>query len=895
MAFDGNETRQLNHEQYLENDENENAFCGNKETITLIWFDQNIQLNMKDIQLTKNMLREINDYVLFFAQLGDCIHYIKSVKSETIFLIVSGSDADVLLSEIHDLRQVDSIFIFCMDKLKYEKALIEKANYYKIIDIFIQQNSLIKSIQRNIQLAEKQINTFNLYNQNQKSSRNITNESGSFIWHQLLKDVLQKMPSGDKNAKEEMLNKCRLYYRGNQKELRNIEQFNNAYSIANALEWYTKDSFIYKLINKALRTEDVEALYTFRFYLIDLCSQLVDNHEWVLKCYKLLKLYRGTKQTQDEIQRLKNSIGHLILTNGFLSTSKSREVAEIYAGIAVVNTNASSKNLESIIFEIDYNTSIHRSSIVADVTCYSRFRDEQEFLFDLGTVFEIQDVAYDEEKKYWICKMTPSDKGLEIAKEYVNFQRNEMHDTKLDIFVLFGNLLYDMGEYIKCRHYFEDLLHVQRNQDSSTTIDIYRGLGRVFLGIKEIELSRKYLQHAYDLCIKSESTSSNKLGIILSYIGYTYDYQGKFNTALEYYFKGLQILERDLSNKRSIAYTLTRIGTTYYDKGQDDLALEYLKKSYKYLESSVPEDHPDMTEYYNNMCMVQYHKGCYDQALYYQIKSYEGDKRILPVDNHMHLSADTNNIGKCYYKKCQYTQAMEYFEQSLDIARRVLKGDDNYRDMGMRINNIGKCFYREKNYSEALKHYEIVLKLIQKANLNDHVDKAYTLKNMGEVYLDLFNFDFALNYFTEALDMYKKTFNDLEHRDVAKCLHLIGQVYYCKNNDDDNAMCQDCYDKALNIWKNVLPGDHPDLALCYKSMALFYLHRKLDYIEAEKYFSISYHMCKQALTEDHPHLIEIHNIRQMISKSRRQATLFMTIDTVQIILFLFLFSIVLWF
>ncbi|CAF4156416.1 unnamed protein product, partial [Rotaria magnacalcarata] len=75
----------------------------------------------------------------------------------------------------------------------------------------------------------------------------------------------------------------------------------------------------------------------------------------------------------DEIQRLKNSIGHLILTNGFLSTSKSREVAEIYAGIAVVNSNASSKNLESIIVEIDYNTSIHRSSIVADITCYSRF------------------------------------------------------------------------------------------------------------------------------------------------------------------------------------------------------------------------------------------------------------------------------------------------------------------------------------------------------------------------------------------------------------------------------------------------------------------------------------------------------------------------------------------
>ena len=108
-------------------------------------------------------------------------------------------------------------------------------------------------------------------------------------------------------------------------------------------------------------------------------------------------------------------------------------------------------------------------------------------------------------------------------------------------------------------------------------------------------------------------------------------------------------------------------------------------------------------------------------------------------------------------------------------------------------------------------------------------------------------------------------------------------------------VCQDCYDKALTIWKNVLPWDHPDLALCYKNMAVFYLHKKSDYIEAEKYFSISYHIYEQALTKDHPHLIEMYNIRQMISKSKRQATLFIMIDTVELILFLFLFSAVFWF
>ncbi|CAF1403654.1 unnamed protein product [Adineta steineri] len=391
MVLDIDEVKRFNSEHISENDEDDNTFHGNQESITLIWFDKSIDLNSKDIQLTKTMLKEINDYIILFTNIDVCIQYIESIKSEIIFLIVSGSDAHNLLSKIHNLRQIDSIFIFCMDKLKYDKSLIGKGDYYKIIDIFTEQSSLIKSIQRTIQLVERQMDIFSLYSQNQKSIRNLTKESASFIWHQLLKEVLQKMPSGDKNAKQEMIEKCRLYYRGNKKELKNIDDFDKNYSVNNAIKWYTKDSFLFKLINKALRTEDVAALYTFRFYLIDLCSQLVINHEMVLDCGKPLKLYRGIRHSKDEIERLKDSIGHLILTNGFLSTNDNIEVAEMYAGITDMNPNGNRNDFEPVIFEIDYDTNKHSTAIIANISCYSQFRDEQEFLFDLGTVFQIEE------------------------------------------------------------------------------------------------------------------------------------------------------------------------------------------------------------------------------------------------------------------------------------------------------------------------------------------------------------------------------------------------------------------------------------------------------------------------------------------------------------------------
>lgn len=107
------------------------------------------------------------------------------------------------------------------------------------------------------------------------------------------------------------------------------------------------------------------------------------------------------------------------------------------------------------------------------------------------------------------------------------------------------------------------------------------------------------------------------------------------------------------------------------------------------------------------------------------------------------------------------------FQTKSKYSKKSVEKEDNCVDMGITINNIGKCFYRQKDYSQALKQYGTVLELIQKVNLNDHVDMAYTLKNIGEVYMDLLSFDFALTYFTKALDIYKKTFDDLEHREIA--------------------------------------------------------------------------------------------------------------------------------
>ncbi|CAF1689176.1 unnamed protein product, partial [Adineta ricciae] len=174
----------------------------------------------------------------------------------------------------------------------------------------------------------KQAAAFSVYNQAEKATRDLTRETGSFLFFQLFKTALLSMTKTEQ-AKTMMISKCRDYYRGNEAELANITEFEETYESSEAIPWYTRESFVYKLINKALRTEDVDALYHFRYYIVDLCVELDKNFQ-ELKATRtdpVLHLYRGFKASREEIRNFENNIGNLISTNGFLSTSNERQVA----------------------------------------------------------------------------------------------------------------------------------------------------------------------------------------------------------------------------------------------------------------------------------------------------------------------------------------------------------------------------------------------------------------------------------------------------------------------------------------------------------------------------------------------------------------------------------------
>ncbi|CAF1084934.1 unnamed protein product [Didymodactylos carnosus] len=623
----------------------------NQEEITLVWLD--VKPVVDQLIHREQKLREINDYCKFYYDQNSCIEYIHSSVNVKVFLVIPGSLANNILLKVHKLEQVDFVFIYCIERDRYLSLLND---YSKLVGIYTSENDLMKSIQNTIKLVEKRLITLNSYNHKQKSTRDLTTESGSFLFFQLFKDILMNMPQTNE-SKHEMIRKCRDYYCDNKKQLKNIELFNSTYQSIDAIQWYTNSNFpLYKLINKALRTEDINELFHFRFFIVDLSSNLFKTY----KDYKkmnikspIVHLYRGTYLSIDELQKLKENVGNLISTNGFLSTSRCRMVATMFT--------------DNAIFEIE--TDIRLKTVVfADVAQYSKFPDEQEVLFDIGAAFQIDSCVYDSNTdKKWIIKMTATDKGAELAKEYFEFQKKKVAES--DIVLMFGHLLIEMGQHQKAQKYFENVLRQKPNDEEVACI--YHNIGRAYRLKNEYERAIDNYNQSFQMHSIARPPRYLSAAKSLNGIGVVYNEIKAYHKALEYLIKALNMYQKSLQNEHiDIAGTLNNLGNAYRGKREFDIALEYLKRAQNINENILPHDHPNISRTYNNMGNIYYAKRDYQRALETYTKAITMNKKILPSD-HPDITRCLKNLGLVHCNMKNYDQALNFFSKALEIVEKT--------------------------------------------------------------------------------------------------------------------------------------------------------------------------------------------------------------------------------
>ncbi len=355
----------------------------NRQDYTLAWLD--IKVDKCD-EHTRKLTRKLSDHVKIFTDIVECYQYL-SDKCDPVFLIISGSCAAQCLPGIHNLPTVDSIFIYCASPSKY-KYLIN-ANK-KVVSCVSTERELLNQVHW---WTELKCST-QLYTCGNDFHR-LTKDSSLFLAYLL---VIDGIPFG--STKEDMIRVCRTYYVGNTIENTNIDEFEAEYTKDQAVAWYTRSAFVYKMLKKVLRLFDLNKLYAFSFYIRDLQEQLEKWHQIQLKGFFV---YRGLTMSLVNVAQLQANVGNLVAPNGFLSTSRNREIAMKYArkqGIL-----GQDDNFCNVLLEIEIGKDVSPSCIFADVAHVSAFPEEREILFSIGTIFRVNEVILSSETGTYIVKM----------------------------------------------------------------------------------------------------------------------------------------------------------------------------------------------------------------------------------------------------------------------------------------------------------------------------------------------------------------------------------------------------------------------------------------------------------------------------------------------------------
>ncbi|CAF1175285.1 unnamed protein product, partial [Didymodactylos carnosus] len=835
----------------------------NLEDLTIVWLDHNID-HFSD---RKVRLCRIINYLKIFDNIEQCIKYIKSIQIEKIFFIVSGTLGKDIIPIVVDESQIVFIYIFSFKKDEHE---LWSNKYKKIRGVFVDNHSLFDQLTDDARLFAHQLGAINIFNeQNVKetSIQCLTNEQGKFIWFQLIIEVLFRMPQNIK-AKSELISECQLQYENNSFEQKKIDEFNKSYCSHDAIRWYTRDCFLYRLLNKAFRTENIDTIFKYRFFISDIYNQLKILHSQYLQTLSsresILTVYRGQMMSNEELQKLINNVGALISISTFFSTTRSSEVVSTFAG-----DQLQISGYKSVVIEIDLDQNIDTKPF-ADISNESYSKNENEVLIAIGTVFRLEFVE-NLCDTLWYVKLTLTNDLDRHVKEIIKHYKLEIGHTS-DIGTL-GRFLAHMGEYERADRYYnlalnelldvdnncynpndlermlvscKQALDIEQNAVSSNNFIeicvIYANIATIYHFTENYLLALENYEKLCELFERYQSNQHLLLATLLNNVGQIHRSLTDNKKALIYHGKALELQAAYFPQCRrcDLGLTYLFLGRVYHDMGDRKVAKRFLDSSLKYCLMDLPENHPNISTIYGALAELQGDMGEYSASLQYYEKSLTMIIDFLPPD-HPRLGALYTNIGKLRQEQGDYTVALLNYEKALTILLKHLP--ENHQNIAAIYINMGVAYDRKKDFSEALINYkkalDIKLCFLPSA---EHPDLVSLYTNIGVVYNSMHDYAMALKYHRKAHEI--ELIQPLQNKNLLSKIHNnIGMVY--RNMKDYETALKNCI-QALEIEMKLNP--YNPLA-CAKSNN----NISATYCESGNY-SLSFLHCEKALDLAHKSL-----------------------------------------
>ncbi|CAF0929934.1 unnamed protein product [Adineta ricciae] len=626
----------------------------NLETLSIVWLDADDNVLKTNASVYKQFC-SITEFIHTFKEAAECEAHIRRAKYDRIILIVDGQLVKDTLKHIHDLKQVISIYVY------HNKAIHEDFQWTSTF-------KKVKSLSTQLTEIAKQIKTENKWQSRIKDSLPITiaertssGIDGNFLHGQLLLEVLDQMEE-DAREKKKLIELCRDTYKDSPAELTRVTEFEENYRADMALWWYTRESFVYRMVNNAFRTENIDVIVLFRSVIHDVENQLRD-----VQISSAIHVYRAQLMSEKELALLRRSVGELISINSFLSSTADRNYATF-----LLESSANSK-MERVLFEIDANPNLSKTKPFADVSSHSSFPDEKEILFMAGSIFRL--VNHSEEHGVHTLRMVLCGEEDHDLKPLFDHFRKEINqeDGRLSLVILLAK----SGKTQAAKKQLE--LFLKKLTDKTGNVSYENHLLRTMF---DDENAGDFDFHVnglkFQLAVSGEQilfchtpTTYNDHFFNASH----YRNMGDINRALSSYEAAVNSYrQKHKENHENIARSLLSMGHIYMTIAKYDKALFFFQQSLCLIENFLNNDQLILAACHDHIGSAYCEMSEYDLALDSLEAAFRIKSQLFPPD-HSQIAICFDLMGGVLQKKRDFSKALSLYKQAADIYQKSLPSD----------------------------------------------------------------------------------------------------------------------------------------------------------------------------------------------------------------------------
>jgi len=229
----------------------------------------------------------------------------------------------------------------------------------------------------------------------------------------------------------------------------------------------------------------------------------------------------------------------------------------------------------------------------------------------------------------------------------------------------------------------------------------------------------------------------------------------------------------------------------------------------------------------------------YEAVIYHTSKFIE-----LMTKNNVNNNVDVALIiqGNAYREVSQNDLALKSFCRA-EILRRNNKLSLGYANV---LSNIGQTNYAMGNYETAIEFYKESLEIRKKCFKDENKEFYRVYDDFGTAYSALGKYEDSISYYKKSIKI-QKDIDENENLDLAKTYNNLGTAYFSYEK----------FEKAINSFKksrkimiDLNKKKHPIYAEVYKNIASSY-DMLGKHAQAERYYSKIINFLKGAYGEDH--------------------------------------------